>query len=945
MGRGFLARAGGAQLAALLVVLAALAVAVACTVQAQSAPTVTSVEISTTAGDDDTYALGENIIITVRFSQNVTVTGTPTIKIDMDPADWGEKVVSKTSVIGDLVLFVHKVVEPNYSTQGIAVLANSLALNGGTIRSSGGVDAVLTHTGKDHDPKHKVDWRLAPAPPSNTPRVSPQSVPTATPTATPDPTAPPPMHPTLVVTNISIVETDGESYFGPGPDRVFGLCDAVYIDVTFNNALSVTDPNTRGNVPEVDKITALRLLLSPDSEPVNATHYSGLGKTVKFLWYVGATDYVSDGRTYTCPDGTEEVSHVGIGFPANAVTLGADETWTVPSPAIDHNPNFLVDSNVPNGTSALDLDCEVSTPLIEQVETHELQVSWSIDNGYVFCDAGGWFVDARADGGPWGSHRVPSAGSHRRYRHGSVHGVHYEFRIRAVDVRGLNVAAPDASWITTSEAAGRSLDGGPGVVSLTLEGPGYVKGVWDAANTAYVDSVEGYEFAYRKRDSNTWLVSDREQQFGEVDGDVTSYVQELEHRVHYVFRVCANVTIEGVAQKLCSRQVPMMGVNVPHRIWFIDDSPSLNQNIGRVFMTVDTNYPASSATCNINGGLINCPPNTLVSLTANPGGTYTLEAAGTVGSIHYRCSDRPDLCGGDASAGEVVPFESPAVTEKFHFQYDGGGAVGYFGASGGNGKLAMSWSPVRSQQIGRTFSKGGKTYKTKELDAVIVEYLPPGGEWTSLRVDPSLTEFALFNIPYGTYHVRVRPCMATVEVVNGVETGELHRCFGTKNVASVESNREVKILAGANTNDVDLTVTQEYVSFAHDPGIILGWTSPVVRVTVAPDHTALPKAPTSVTITRVGNSLLKATWHIVPHEGGSEIYDYRLRYRQVGESAWRYILLHAPYDVPCIWSAGAVCGPSGDREIPGVFGSGTYEVEIQSRNANGESAWLRLPNV
>ena len=32
--------------------------------------------------------------------------------------------------------FTHTVVEPNYSTQGIAVLANSLALNGGTIRSS-----------------------------------------------------------------------------------------------------------------------------------------------------------------------------------------------------------------------------------------------------------------------------------------------------------------------------------------------------------------------------------------------------------------------------------------------------------------------------------------------------------------------------------------------------------------------------------------------------------------------------------------------------------------------------------------------------------------------------------------------------------------------------------------------------------------------------------------
>ena len=36
---------------------------------------------------------------------------------------------------------------------------------------------------------------------------------------------------------------------GPGTDRVFGLCDEVYIDVTFNRALNVGDPNTDGNVP------------------------------------------------------------------------------------------------------------------------------------------------------------------------------------------------------------------------------------------------------------------------------------------------------------------------------------------------------------------------------------------------------------------------------------------------------------------------------------------------------------------------------------------------------------------------------------------------------------------------------------------------------------------------------------------------------------------------
>ena len=54
--------------------------------------------------------------------------------------------------------FAWTVVEPNYSTQGIAVLANSLALNGGTIRSvASSANAELAHTRRGHDSGHKVD--------------------------------------------------------------------------------------------------------------------------------------------------------------------------------------------------------------------------------------------------------------------------------------------------------------------------------------------------------------------------------------------------------------------------------------------------------------------------------------------------------------------------------------------------------------------------------------------------------------------------------------------------------------------------------------------------------------------------------------------------------------------------------------------------------------------
>ena len=51
--------------------------------------------------------------------------------------------------------------EPNTSPQGIAVLANTLELNGGKIRlmSDRTIDVRLAHAGLGHDPSHKVDWR------------------------------------------------------------------------------------------------------------------------------------------------------------------------------------------------------------------------------------------------------------------------------------------------------------------------------------------------------------------------------------------------------------------------------------------------------------------------------------------------------------------------------------------------------------------------------------------------------------------------------------------------------------------------------------------------------------------------------------------------------------------------------------------------------------------
>ncbi len=87
------------------------------------------------------------------------ITDSPRLKIDMDTAHWGEKWAVYESGSGAMVqTFVHEVVEPNLSTQGIAALANSLEPNGGAIQSAGSdADAQLAHAGLGHDPAHKVD--------------------------------------------------------------------------------------------------------------------------------------------------------------------------------------------------------------------------------------------------------------------------------------------------------------------------------------------------------------------------------------------------------------------------------------------------------------------------------------------------------------------------------------------------------------------------------------------------------------------------------------------------------------------------------------------------------------------------------------------------------------------------------------------------------------------
>ena len=119
-----------------------------------TAPTVSTVEITSTGP----YALDEEIEVTVTFSEAVTVDttgGTPQI-----PLTVGTTTRSTTTVSGsdtDTLVFTYTVAAGDNDADGVSIVANTLALNSGTIQSAGGADANLDHSEVAADTANAVD--------------------------------------------------------------------------------------------------------------------------------------------------------------------------------------------------------------------------------------------------------------------------------------------------------------------------------------------------------------------------------------------------------------------------------------------------------------------------------------------------------------------------------------------------------------------------------------------------------------------------------------------------------------------------------------------------------------------------------------------------------------------------------------------------------------------
>ena len=205
----------------------------------QQAPYVSSVAMSSTAGTDKTYKTGEKIQATVTFSKNVTVTGYPTLMLNVGGSSKNARYESGSN--SSALVFGYTVASGDTDTDGIEIAANQLSFSGGTIKDSNNKDAGLSHSGLTAQANHKVDTTA----------------------------------PTVATNGISITST-------PGENSTYQSNETIQVQVTFSEKVTVTNTPT--------------LTLKIGTKNKTASYNSGGGTAaLVFTYRVGSADSDSDG--------------------------------------------------------------------------------------------------------------------------------------------------------------------------------------------------------------------------------------------------------------------------------------------------------------------------------------------------------------------------------------------------------------------------------------------------------------------------------------------------------------------------------------------------------------------------------------------------------------------------------------------------------------------------
>ena len=119
-----------------------------------TAPWVSSISISSDPGADSVYAIGDQIAVSVTFSEDISVEESPQLELDIGgEARFAEFENSE----GATVVFSYGVAEGDDAPDGIAIDEGAMSLGDGSIQDAAGNDAELAHEAIPADEGHLVD--------------------------------------------------------------------------------------------------------------------------------------------------------------------------------------------------------------------------------------------------------------------------------------------------------------------------------------------------------------------------------------------------------------------------------------------------------------------------------------------------------------------------------------------------------------------------------------------------------------------------------------------------------------------------------------------------------------------------------------------------------------------------------------------------------------------
>ena len=131
------------------------------------APTIRSIGFTNASGSDNTYGVGDNITVYVNFNEDVLTLGAPQLTLDFDgtektasyappPDAWHPITREYDPLPKPFAAFTYTVRVGDTDADGIAIAANALALNGGSIQDGTGNNADISHDALPSNAAHMV---------------------------------------------------------------------------------------------------------------------------------------------------------------------------------------------------------------------------------------------------------------------------------------------------------------------------------------------------------------------------------------------------------------------------------------------------------------------------------------------------------------------------------------------------------------------------------------------------------------------------------------------------------------------------------------------------------------------------------------------------------------------------------------------------------------------